>query len=123
MPSRAPVPHRVVVLAIPPVIGYDLTIPPQVLGEARDADGVPLYDVAVVTVDGGPVTATRGYTLGPSPGVEALATAQTVIVPGTQIAGPRRDGTLPDDLRAALSTAPAGARWMSICTGAFVLAA
>ena len=123
MTSRAPAPHRVVVLAIPPVIGYDLTIPPQVLGEARDADGVPLYDVAVVTVDGGPVTATRGYTLGPSAGVEALATAQTVIVPGTQITGPRRDGTLPDDLRAALSTVPADARWVSICTGAFVLAA
>ena len=43
--SRPPVPHRVVVLAVAPVIGYDLTIPPQVLGEACDADGSPLYDV------------------------------------------------------------------------------
>ncbi len=41
-----PAPHRVVVLAIAPVIGYDLTIPPQVLGEAFDDDGHPLYDVA-----------------------------------------------------------------------------
>ena len=47
-------PHRVVVLAVAPVIGYDLTIPPQVLGEAHDADGRPLYDVAVVTLDGRP---------------------------------------------------------------------
>ena len=52
---RSPVPHRVVVLAIPPVIGYDLTIPPQVLGEAFDEDGHPLYDVQVVSLDGGPV--------------------------------------------------------------------
>ena len=32
-------------------------------------------------------------------------------------------GTLPDDLRAALASVPADARWVSICTGAFVLAA
>ena len=61
-------PHRVVVLAVAPVIGYDLTIPPQVLGEARDADGSPLYDVAVVTLDGQPVAATRGYAIAPSAG-------------------------------------------------------
>lgn len=125
MPSSPPatVPHRVVVLAIPPVIGYDLTIPPQVLGEAFDEAGRPLYDISVVSVDDAPVLASKGYAIAPSAGVEALATAQTVIVPGTQIPGPRRDGTLPDDLRAALATVPAEARWVSICTGAFVLAA
>lgn len=116
-------PHRVVVLGIPPVIGYDLTIPPQVLGEAVDADGRALYDVQVVTVDDAPVATTKGYAIAPSAPVTALASAQTVIVPGTQVAAPRRDGTLPDDLRAALATVPADARWVSICTGAFVLAA
>lgn len=121
--TRPAPPHRVVVLAIAPVIGYDLTIPPQVLGEAVDADGRPLYDVQVVSVDDAPVRASMGYAVAPSAGVAALATAQTVIVPGTQIAGPRRDGSLPDDLRDALATVPAGARWVSICTGAFVLAA
>ncbi len=121
--SSSAEPHRVVVLAVAPVIGYDLTIPPQVLGEAHDADGRPLYDVAVVTLDGRPVEATRGYAIAPSAGREALARAQTVIVPGTQVAGPRRDGTIDDDLRAALASVPADARWVSICTGAFVLAA
>ncbi|MFC7723885.1 GlxA family transcriptional regulator [Nocardioides sp. GCM10028917] len=116
-------PHRVVVLAVAPVIGYDLTIPPQVLGEAHDADGRPLYDVAVVTLDGRPVEATRGYAIAPSADLEALARAQTVIVPGTQVAGPRRNATIDDDLRAALASVPADARWVSICTGAFVLAA
>lgn len=122
-PAMSSRPHRVVVLAIPPVIGYDLTIPPQVLGEAHAADGSPLYDVAVVTLDGRPVEATRGYAIAPSAGREALARAQTVIVPGTQVPGPRRDGTIDDDLRAALASVPDGARWVSICTGAFVLAA
>jgi transcriptional regulator GlxA family with amidase domain len=105
------------------VIGYDLTIPPQVLGEACDEAGHPLYDVQVVTVDGAPARTTKGYAIAPSADVTALATAQTVVVPGTQVTGPRRDGTLPDDLRAALAQVPADARWVSICTGAFVLAA
>ena len=65
MSSVRPVPHRVVVLAIPPVIGYDLTIPPQVLGEACDADGHPLYDVQVVSVDGGPVQREPGLRASP----------------------------------------------------------
>jgi transcriptional regulator GlxA family with amidase domain len=123
MSSSQREPHRVVVLAIAPVIGYDLTIPPQVLGEAVDGDGHPLYDVVVVTLDGLPVQATRGYAIAPSAGLEALARAQTVIVPGTQVPGPRRDGAIADDLRAALASVPADARWVSICTGAFVLAA
>ena len=124
MTSSSPAaPHRVVVLAVAPVIGYDLTIPPQVLGEAVDDEGRPLYDVEVVTLDGRPVTTTRGYAIAPSAGPEALARAQTVIVPGTQVPGPRRDGTIPDDLRAAHATVAADARWVSICTGAFVLAA
>lgn len=123
MPSSRPEPHRVVVLAVPPVVGYDLTIPPQVFGEARGPDGEPLYDVQVVTVDNGPVRATKGYAVGPSAPHDALATAQTVIVPGTQIDGPRYHGTLPDDVRRLLATVPEDARWVSICTGAFVLAA
>ena len=121
MPVRRP--EHVVVLAIPPVIGYDLTIPPQVLGEAQGPSGEPLYSVDVVTVDGRPVRASRGYAITPSAGPEALAVADTVVVPGTMIPGPRRDGTLPDDLRAALATVRPDARWVSICTGAFVLAA
>ena len=96
MPSSPSEPHRVVVLAIAPVIGYDLTIPPQVLGEAHDEDGHPLYDVQVVSVDDRPVATSKGYAIAPSAGIEALATAQTVVVPGTMIHGPRHDGTLPD---------------------------
>ena len=117
------VPHRVVVLAIPPVIGYDLTIPPQVLGEARGPAGEALYDVDVVTVDGRPVQASRGYGIAPSAGPEALATADTVVVPGVHGGSQMTDGTLPADLTAALTGAAATGRMVSICTGAFVLAA
>ena len=45
-------PHRVVVLLLEPLIGYDAVIPAQLLGEAKDADGRPLYDVTMASLDG-----------------------------------------------------------------------
>jgi transcriptional regulator GlxA family with amidase domain len=119
MPSA---PHRVVVLAIDEVVGYDLHIPPQIFGAAR-RDGQPLYDVRICGVHDGPVRVSAGYTAVLAHGPEALAEADTVIVPGTQVHQPRHEGRMPDDLAAALSRIPPRARIMSICTGAFVLAA
>lgn len=116
-------PHRVAVLALEPVVGYDLAIPPGVFGSATDADGEPLYEVRVCGLDHSPVRVPAGYAIVPDHGPEALAWADTVIVPGTRIEGPRYDGTLPDRLAAALATIRPGTRVMSICTGAFVLGA
>lgn len=121
--SPPPPPHRVVVLAVPPVVGYDLTIPPQVFGQATDPQGHPLYAVDVVTPDDGPAATTMGYGITPTAGVEALARAQTVVVPGTRLDVVRREGRLPEPVSAALARVPGDARWVSICTGAFVLAA
>src|SRR5689334_1298742 len=116
-------PRRVVVLALAEVIGYDLSIPPLIFREATGEDGRPLYDVRICGLDRQPIRVVSGYTMVPDHGREALAEADTVIVPGTRIAGPRRDGTLPPEVGEALALIPAGARIMSICTGAFVLAA
>lgn len=115
--------HRVVVLMIAPVVGFDAAIPSLVFGEARDASGRALYDVQVCTLDGTATTTSRGYGLVPHGGLELLARAGTVIIPGTRVEGPRVDGVLDDTLRAALARIPKGARIVSICTGAFVLAA
>jgi transcriptional regulator GlxA family with amidase domain len=116
-------PHRVVVLALGEVIGYDLSIPPLIFREATDEAGQPRYDVRICGLDRQPIRVVSGYTMVPDHGREALAEADTVVIPGTRIAGPRRDGTLPPEVGAALALIPAGARIMSICTGAFVLAA
>lgn len=116
-------PHRVAVLALEPVIGFDMTIPPTVLGAAKAEDGTRHYDVRICGLDRTPVHSTAGFSIVPAYGVELLATADTVIVPGTQIPGPRTEGTLPPELAAALATIRPGARIISICTGAFVLAA
>lgn len=121
--ARHITPHRVAVLALEPVVGFDLTIPPTVLGEATTADGTHLYDVRICGLQVAPIRAGVGFSLIPDHGAEALAEADTVIIPGTYIPQPRYEGTLPDDLAAALATIRPGTRIASICTGAFVLGA
>lgn len=116
-------PHRVVVLALNPVIGYDMAIPGPIFGAAKDDGGRDLYEVQVCSLERGPIRTHVGYSVLPDHGVEALAAADTVIIPGTQIDGPRRHGTMPPELERALELIPRRARVMSICTGAFVLGA
>jgi transcriptional regulator GlxA family with amidase domain len=123
MTVRHSTPHHVVVLAVPPVIGFDLTIPVQVLPSSRDDDGERLYQVSVVSPTDEPVITTHGYAVVPSAPVEALRTADTVIIPGTRNTAIRREGRLDDRTAAALALVPDDARRMSICTGAFVMAA
>jgi len=116
-------PHRVVVLLLEPSIGYDAVIPVQLFGEAVDDRGRGLYDVTMASLDGGPVRTSSGYSITPQDDVSALAAADTVIIPGTQLPGPRSEGAIPPDVSAALASVRHGARLVSICTGAFVLAA
>ncbi|TDU84206.1 AraC family transcriptional regulator with amidase-like domain [Kribbella voronezhensis] len=120
---RAVKPHRIAVLALEPVVGFDLTIPPTVFGNATRSDGTPLYDVRICGLTTAPVRSAAGFSLVPDYGMEALAEADTVIVPGTYIPQPRHEGTLPDEVTEALALIRPGTRIASICTGAFVLAA
>jgi transcriptional regulator GlxA family with amidase domain len=116
-------PHRVTVLAVPEVIGYDLSIPPQVFGSAISATGQQLYEIRIAGLDRSPVATPHGYQIAPSHGLEALDDADTVIIPGNRAAGPRERGTLDGWLVEAFERIPDTARLMSICTGAFTLAA
>jgi transcriptional regulator GlxA family with amidase domain len=115
--------HRVTVLLLPPVVGFDATIAPTLFGSAVAVDGSPLYEVTTCAVEPGPVAATTGFAMLPGAGPEALATADTVVIPGTRYAPARIDGTLAPEVAAALRTIRPGTRLVSICTGAFVLAA
>lgn len=116
-------PHRVVVLILAPVIGFDATIVPMAFGAAVDDAGSPLYDVRLCSIDGEPVVATHGYTLGVHGDLSLLHEADTVIVPGTRNPSVREAGTLPDAVAQAFENRSATTRFASICTGAFVLAA
>src|SRR5919199_1875776 len=115
--------HEVAVLALPGSIAFELGLPHRLLGSAVDADGNHLYRVRVATLDGGPVRTSAGFTLQPEHDGSLLETAGTVVVPGVQ-GGPAMDeGRIDEPLATALQEAAAHARVLSICTGAFVLAA
>jgi transcriptional regulator GlxA family with amidase domain len=115
--------HRVAVLLLPPVVGFDAAIAPMLLGSAEDDDGNRLYDVVTCGLTRDPVQATNGFDLVPAAGLEVLATADTVVVPGTRYAPARFEGVLDPGVADALATVRPGTRLVSICTGAFVLAA
>ena len=115
--------HRVAVLLLAPVVGFDAAIAPMLLGSAEDDDGNSLYDVVTCGLTRDPIPATNGFDIVPAAGLEVLATADTVVVPGTRYAPARRDGVLAPDVQAALASIRPGTRLVSICTGAFVLAA
>ena len=115
--------HHVAVLLLPPVVGFDATIAPTLFGSAVAADGTPLYEVTTCAARPGPVASTHGFAVVPVAGPEALDTADTVVVPGTRYGPARTDGFLDDDVAAAFGRIRPDARVVSICTGAFVLAA
>jgi transcriptional regulator GlxA family with amidase domain len=114
--------HEVAVLAMDTTVAFELGLPHAFLGGAVDADGQPLYRVRVASVDGGPVRTSAGYAVQPDHDLSLLETADTVVVPGVY-GGPQLDGQLSPELTDALTRASQHARVVSICTGAFVLAA
>jgi transcriptional regulator GlxA family with amidase domain len=106
-----------------PVVGFDATIAPTLFGSATAADGTPLYDVTTCAVEAGPVASTNGFAMVPGAGPEALDTADTVVIPGTRYPPARTGGAVDEAVMAAFARIRPGARLVSICTGAFVLAA
>ncbi len=116
-------PHRVAVLWLPPLVGFDATIPSLVFGEATDDSGAALYEVTTCGLTTDPITTTTGYAMTPQAGPEALADADTVIVPGTREPSARERGELAPEIAAAFARIRPGTRMVSICTGAAVLAA
>ncbi|MBB6376773.1 transcriptional regulator GlxA family with amidase domain [Pseudonocardia eucalypti] len=106
--------HRVAVLALDGVLPLDLGIPVQIFGERS----LP-YRLTVC----GPTEAVRtdsGFAIAPCADLAAVADADTVVVPGYEPAGHRPPEPVLDALRAAHRN---GRRLVSICTGAFALAA
>lgn len=114
--------HRIAVLATENVVVLDLGMPTQAFGTSVDEAGMPRYRVEVCSVDGKPVMTSAGFSADVQHDLALLETADTVIVPGGSwiTSGGFRDERISVALRAASHR---GARIMSICTGAFVLAA
>ncbi len=80
--------------------------------------GVPWYRLSVCAARPGPVMVDAGFTLDAPHGLRPLSQADTVVVPPTE-----RLDEIPAEIFDALRRAHRrGARMVSLCTGAFVLA-
>jgi AraC family transcriptional regulator, transcriptional activator FtrA len=113
--------HKVAVVVFDGLAPFELGIVIEVFGLPRDDLVVPWwYEVAVCAERIRPLAAVGGFTIVPAHGLSEVAHADTVIVP----AWPRSLEPVPPKVVAALRAAhTAGARLVSICSGAFVLAA
>lgn len=113
-------PHRVVALALPGLVTFDLTCAVQIFGHGTTEDGTPtLYEFAVCGPGGTEVTTTDGFNLALDHDLDALAAADTVVVPG--YFGALRTPPHGEVSSALQAAAAGGARVMSICVGAFAL--
>jgi AraC family transcriptional regulator, transcriptional activator FtrA len=118
-PDSARALHTVAVLVLPDVVPFDLVIPEYVFGSTRPHRGTAYYRMLVCGAAPGVVRMTGDLPLVVPLGRDALREAETRVVPGRTPA----DAPLPDGVATALREAAArGARLVSICTGAFVLA-
>jgi transcriptional regulator GlxA family with amidase domain len=102
--------HRVAVVAIPDVVAFDLAIPVQVFADRSR------YAVVICGEAPALVPTTSGFGVEATAGLDAIAGADTVVVPG--FTGP----VAPAVLSAIRTAAERRARIASICTGAFALA-
>ncbi|MET8862414.1 helix-turn-helix domain-containing protein [Nonomuraea sp. NPDC004580] len=113
-------PHRIVVVALDHFAPLDLGVPGQVFRAARTPSGERLYEVVTCSEGRRPVRCEAGYAVLPDHDLDVLGTADTVVVPGIHGGPALLDGTISGALHKALQGRP---RVMSICTGAFVIAA
>jgi transcriptional regulator GlxA family with amidase domain len=116
LPTSIVAMHRVVALALPDVVAFDLAIPAQIFGHS---DERARYSFAVCAEVAGIVPTTTGFDVAAPHGIEALVDADTVVVPGYSLPVPPSTPVI----NALREAADRGARMVSVCTGAFALAA
>ena len=122
MPKPPEAPNRLVAALLHErVATFELGIVAEIFGLPRPEMGPDWYRFITVAEERRPLRATTGgLQVFPEAGLEALARAGTIVIPGWRI-----DGASPTPaVRAALTDAyQRGARLVSICSGAFLLAA
>jgi AraC family transcriptional activator FtrA len=113
--------HRVAVLGLAPLPTFEIGVAAEAFALARPELDVPWwYEFALCAEAAGDVPAVGGFTMRVEHGLEALDGAGTVIVPGDGDVHGTPSPAVVEALRAAHAD---GTRLVSICSGAFVLAA
>ena len=115
-----PANRLVVVVAYDGLCTFEFGCAVEVFGLARPELGEDWYQFAVASADSPPLRAAGGVWVSADGGLDWLAAAGTVIVPGWRSIDAPVPAALCDALRNAHA---AGARILSLCSGAFVLAA
>ena len=111
--------HSVMAVINEGCLTFDLAVPCEVFGWDRSYLGVPWYDFKVVAADPTPVRTVTGFTIDTPYDLDELARADTIIVPGWSDPDVKPSPELVTALRDGYDR---GARLVSICIGAFVLA-
>ncbi|MFC3226121.1 transcriptional regulator FtrA [Marinibaculum pumilum] len=96
---------------------FEFGIVTEIFALERPEIGADWYRFATCSEEGGPVAAGGGVRIAPAGGLDVLDQAGTIVVPGW-----RRDGPPPAPALAAavLRAHEAGARIVTICSGAFL---
>jgi AraC family transcriptional regulator, transcriptional activator FtrA len=112
--------HTVAAVVDQGALTFDLAIPCEVFGIDRSDIATPWYEFLVVAAGERRVRTQTGFTIEAPHGLAALERADTIVVPGWTSPEVEPDEKLLAALRRAHRR---NARIVSICTGAFVLAA
>ncbi|HEX6870365.1 MAG TPA: transcriptional regulator FtrA [Micromonosporaceae bacterium] len=117
--ARRPGRRTVSVLAYPGMSVFETGIVTEVFGLPRPEFEVDWYELTVCAPRPGPIPVLGGATLQTPHGLDVLAAARTVIVPGVSDV---TEAVAPEVVAALRLAYRRGARIMSICSGAFALA-
>jgi transcriptional regulator GlxA family with amidase domain len=99
---------------------FELGVVCEVFGMDRSDAGLPAYEFAVCAAEPGPLRTGGGFAITPDYGLDRLAEADLVAVPHWRSMDERPPYEL---MRALREVVARGGRVMSVCSGAFVLAA
>ena len=107
----------VAVVAYPNFSPFHLSVPCLIFGDILP--GHALFSLAVCAAEPGPISSVHGLSLNPSAGVEGLARADVIIVPGWDDPAVEPSPELLEALRGAHAR---GAQVVGLCLGTYVLA-
>jgi len=110
--------RNVAVIALPEVAVFELGVLCELFGYDRTAEGLPGYDFAVCSIDGGPVPTHAGFDITVKDDLSRVEAADLVAVAPYYHTGYAVDPAVIGALRRAHER---GAWVMSVCTGAFAL--
>lgn len=116
---RTASPLDVAILAYPGLLPFEFGSALELLRRTRPAGVARWYRTRVVATQGRTVPGAEGLRVRADAGLDTLSQSGTIVVPGWRSPAERPPRPL---LRALLDARERGCRFVSICTGAFVLA-